>query len=352
MKRILTALLLLGCAAAWAQSGPGQAWNVFTLPNEAVTPNWKSNKAYLPGDCRRKPDACADDHRFWEEWDFKNDFGSGASVNAIDAAFAAVKDKGKYQSVMLQMPLTDAGHFRANFTEMSNAAKAHLVTIQPVLFPKWKYGAEWCYLYPDPAASNVASSCPPDPVTGKNAFETLVDIMDFTLGQVGCPTNGPTLRFAIWYGWSTSEFPQQDGTGQILWNFWHHLPTSGPTNKNCNLRDAYITWLDTGYTTDADAYAYHYLNPQQWFDTELYSDQQITDGFQVYSPNQTVITGYWNASSIASWATGMCSKWKEASSPAQFGVWTFYDRDVDRPYELYRSYINNQMAVIGSICPN
>jgi hypothetical protein len=52
--------------ASWAQHGPTQASNVFTLPNEAVTPNWKSNRPYVPKNCRRNPDACADDHRFWE----------------------------------------------------------------------------------------------------------------------------------------------------------------------------------------------------------------------------------------------------------------------------------------------
>ena len=39
----------LACSAALAASGPKTAWNVFTLPNPHVTPNWR---AYAPADCQ------------------------------------------------------------------------------------------------------------------------------------------------------------------------------------------------------------------------------------------------------------------------------------------------------------
>ena len=83
--------------------------------------------------------------------------------------------------------------------------------------------------------------------------------------------------------------------------------------------------------------------------TELYSTSQIQQYQTTYSPYQTIITGYWGASDIASWAQGMCAAWNAALHPASMGVWTFYDRDVPN-YEDYRSYINGSMAVIGSIC--
>ncbi len=366
MKRVLPALLLMVCATAWAQtsltkttaaSGPTQAWNVFTLPNEAVTPNWKSNKAYIPKDCRSRTDVCADDHRFWEEWDFTKDFAT-----AIDKAFAAVASQGNYQSVMVLMPLTAAGHFQDNYRTIASSAAAHGVTLEPVLFPKWKYGAEWCYLYQYATDSNVQSNCTLEPGTNKTlAFEALVAVMDFTLSLGGCPDSSttPGAGFTIWYGWASSEFPQQDtqaNPGDILKNFWKSL--GGVTGTTCNLQSAYITWLDTDYTDNPNHDVQKFQqwvqsqpgNKVQWVNTELYSDSQITNGASLYLPHQTVITGYWDAADITAWAQGMCSKWTTALNQPQFGVWTFYDRDVDRPYELYRSYINNQMADVGSFC--
>jgi hypothetical protein len=212
---------------------------------------------------------------------------------------------------MLLMPLTDAGYFRNNFTIMHQYALAHGVALQPVLFPKWKYGAEWCYLYrtPPPNDPNVANNCQLDSSTGQTlAFENLVSVMDFSQGLVGCTNPGtpPTPGFAVWYGWSTSEFPEQTAQsqpGEILENFWQSLPTGG-TLSGCNLQAAYITWLDTGYTNNPDVQALQlYVKNHgglQWVNTELYSDSQIVAGYNLYTPYQTVITGYWNAPDITS----------------------------------------------------
>ena len=86
-----------------------------------------------------------------------------------------------------------------------------------------------------------------------------------------------------------------------------------------------------------------------WVNTELYSAAQLLANFTAYAPYQTIITGYWGASDTASWAQGMCGNWKTAAQPARLGAWNFYDPDLGSS-ELYRSYINGSMAVIGSIC--
>src|SRR5579859_1470461 len=65
--RLLCVLVLvcfactLTCGAAVTSSGPQKAWNVFTLPNPQVTPEWRT---YAPADCQTNPDACAQDNRF------------------------------------------------------------------------------------------------------------------------------------------------------------------------------------------------------------------------------------------------------------------------------------------------
>lgn len=43
--------------------------------------------------------------------------------------------------------------------------------------------------------------------------------------------------------------------------------------------------------------------------TELYSAEQIQQYGTTYAPYQTIITGYWGAADITSWAQGMCSLW-------------------------------------------
>ncbi len=365
MKRILAALLLLACGAAWGQTGPVQAWNVFTLPNESVTPDWHN---FAPSDCTSNYDACADDTRFWEEWDFTNDFTKG-----IGDSFKAVSSLGGYQSVMLLMALGDLyppasspNNFADNvkFMYTNAAANGAGIAIEPVLFPKWKYGAEWCYLYPANAPTGYCQIAPGSSTGEALAYKKLLELMDYvqTLGG-SCTSSHPgaistaagrfNSWFAVWYGWSNSDFPYQGRKGRVLKNFWESLPKSG-AKSSCNLQASYITWLDSGYAGSPDVRNVQKyvesLGLPYWVNTELYSDTQIQQYATAYTPYQTVITGFWNAPDAASWAQGMCPKWKTASSPTRLGVWTFADRDVDPPYEYYRSYINGDMATVGKIC--
>ncbi len=370
MKRLVASLLLLGSAAAWAQTayGPSQAWNVFTLPNEAVTPNWKSNKTYIPRKCRRNPDACANDNRFWDGWDFSSDF-----AGAISSSFRTVDSVGQYQGVMLLMPLSDvtdpsiyfAQNIRLMYTSAHNDA---VIPIQAVLFPKWKYGAEWCYLY----AANAPSNCQLfNATTGEAlAHQKLVQLMDYvqTLPSGGCNVTGKQFNnsFAIWYGWDLSEFPYQGNNGQVLKAFWDSLPQSG-TPSRCNLQASYMTWLDSGWYVTGDSSGYAFVDSPDvlslqshvedqtkklYVDTELYSYDQITTLLNFYH-NQTVVTGTSGTTNVSDWKKDMCTKWGTwASSPSRLGVWTFYDRDVGTQ-EQYHAYFPGQtpsMAVISQIC--
>jgi hypothetical protein len=326
-------LMLLTCGAAMAASGPQTAWSVFSLPNPEVTPNWRT---YAPTDCQSNPDACAQDNRFWEEWDFNN-FQTG-----INTSFSAVSSLGKYQAVMLILPLGDTPSYWSNIQLMYQSAAAYGVQLEAVLFPKWKYGAEYCYLY----ISNAPSAC--QLVSGSTtalAYQKLTNLMNFmqTLSSP-CANGSYNMKFAVWYGW-TGYSP---GYGTLK-SFWQSLPTN-----RCNLQASYITWLDTSFAGTSEVqrlqnYVTKKLKLPYWVNTELYSTSQIQQYDTTYGQYQTVITGYWGASNVTTWAQGMCSQWNTALQPVRLGVWTFYDRDV-APIEQYGAYINGSMAVVASIC--
>jgi hypothetical protein len=259
LRTLVFSTLILTCGSAMAVSGPQTTWNVFSLPNPQVTPNWRT---YAPADCQSNPEACASDHRFWEEWDFSN-FQSG-----IDASFAAVNSVGKYQAVMMVMPLGDTPTYWNNIQLMYQSAAGHGVQLQGVLFPKWKYGGEYCYLY----NSNAPSGC--QLVSGKTgavASQKLVNLMNFMQNLSGaCPAGSYNMQFAVWYGWT--EFSPGYGA---LKAFWQSLPTKSATS-GCNLQTSYITWLDSGFAGNSDAqrlqrYVVKRLNLPYWVNTELYS---------------------------------------------------------------------------------
>jgi len=328
----LMVITVLKLNSAAASSGPQTAWSVFVLPNPVVTPNWRS---YAPANCASNPDACAGDSRFWESWNFS------VFASDLDASFKAVSQQGKYHAVMMLMPLGDTPTFWNNIQLVYRSAASQGVALQVVLFPKWKYGAEWCYLY----SANAPVSCPRAAGTTTSvAYLQLRKMMSFveSLGP-GCVNSAVNIPFAIWYGWSNFS-PGYDA----LKRFWQSLPNSG-----CNLRASYITWLDTAFTGTAEVQRLQQyvksLSQPFWVNTELYSTAQIQRYATTYAPYQTIITGYWGATDTTGWAQGMCLKWNTALQPARLGVWTFYDRDVS-PIELYRAYINGSMAPIGSIC--
>ena len=101
--------LIFTCVRALAAPGPQTAWNVFTLPNPQITPAWR---AYAPSACQSSPEACAKDNRFWEQWDFSN------FQSAIDSTFGAVKGMGKYQGIMMILPLGDSPNYWKNIRLM------------------------------------------------------------------------------------------------------------------------------------------------------------------------------------------------------------------------------------------
>jgi len=223
-------MLIFTCCAAAAASGPQTAWNVFTLPNPEVTPNWRT---YVPADCKSDPEACAQDHRFWEEWDFSN------FQSAIDASFATINSVGHYQAVMVIMPLGDTPTYWNNIQLMYQSAAGHGVQLEAVLFPKWKYGSEYCYLYNNraPSGCQLVSR-----TTTAVAYQKLLNLMDFVQNLGGaCTTGSYNTQFAVWYGWN--EFSPGYGA---LKDFWQTLPTHAPTSA-CNLQASYITWLDSGF---------------------------------------------------------------------------------------------------------
>lgn len=334
---LVSAMLFAGCVAAMAANGPQTTWNVFTLPNPQITPAWRN---YAPVVCQSNPDACAKDNRFWEQWDFSN------FQSAIDSSFAAVNSLGKYQGVMMILPLGDSTAYWNNIQLMYKSAASHGVQLQIAVFPKWKYGGEYCYLY----NSNAPSGC--QLVSGTTqavAYQKLLQLMNGAQTLSGYCTAGSFNRsFAVWYGWS-GFYP---GYARLK-TFWQSLPRKAAGN-GCNLQASYITWLDTGFSGTSEVqqlqkYVVNQLKRAYWVNTELYSAAQLQQYYTTYAPYQTIITGFWGASDAVSWAQGMCSKWGTAQKPARLGTWTFYDQDLAGA-ESYRAYINGSMAAVGSIC--
>lgn len=210
LRTLVSVLLLFSCGMAMAASGPQTAWSVFSLPNPQVTPSWRS---YAPADCSTTTDACAGDNRFWEEWDFTN------FQSAIDSSFSSVSSQGHYQGVMLIMPLGDTALYWNNLQLMYNSAAGHGVQLQIALFPKWKYGAEYCYLYNTnaPSGCQLASGS-----TTALAYQKLTNLMDFAHNLAGSCTSSYHLPFAVWYGWSNFS-PGYS----VLKSFWQSLPSRG-----------------------------------------------------------------------------------------------------------------------------
>lgn len=325
------------CVNGMAATGPSTAWNVFTLPNPQVTPNWRS---YAPSSCQSDPDACAQDQRFWQLWNFNN------FQNAIDGTFSAVHSMGKYQGVMMILPLGDTTAYWNNIKVMYQSAAKHGVELQVVVFPKWQFGAEYCYLY----RSGAPSGCPRvSGTTGAVAYQKLLKLMKYVQTLSGACTGGTYhRRLAVWYGWGDFS----PGYSRLK-DFWQSLPTKD-AGCGCNLQASYITWLDTPYSglpevKQLQSYVTTQLKRSYWVNTELYSTAQLQTYYKTYSPYQTIITGYWGASDAASWGQGMCAKWSTALNPSRLGTWTFSDPDLPNS-ESYRSYINGAMATVGSIC--
>ena len=129
------------------------------------------------------------------------------------------------------------------------------------------------------------------------------------------------------------------------------IPWQKGSSSGCNLQAAYITWLDTPYSGTAEVqqlqkYVVSQLKRPYWVNTELYSAAQIQANYSTYAPYQTIITGYWGASDVTSWAKGMCATGTRRAQPVRLASWTFYDMDLTSS-ESYRAYINGGMAAMG-----
>ena len=334
---VVCCMLMFTCVAAVAAAGPQTSWNVVTLPNPQITPAWRT---YAPSACQSSPEACAGDNRFWEQWDFKK------FQSAIDSSFAAVQSLGQYQGVIVILPLGDTSTYWNNIRVLYNSANNHGVQLQLAVFPKWKFGGEYCYLY----NRNAPAACPVvSGTTTAVAYKKMWSLMNFAQKLSGQCTAGTYNRpVAVWYGWG--DFAPGY---TALKSFWQSLPQKVYAN-GCNLQAAYITWLDTPYSATAEVqqlqkYVVSQLKRPYWVNTELYSTTQIQANYSTYAPYQTIITGYWGASDVASWAKGMCANWNTAAQPVRFASWTFYDMDLTSS-ESYRAYINGGMAAMGSIC--
>ena len=202
-------------------------------------------------------------------------------------------------------------------------------------FPSGSSAAEYCYLY----NSNAPAACPvASGTTTAVAFRKLVSLMNFAQTLSGpCTAGTYNRKIAVWYGWG--DFFARVRRSEEL------LAISSPkgSSNGCNLQAAYITWLDTPYSGTAEVqqlqkYVVNQLKRPYWVNTELYSAAQIQANYSTYAPYQTIITGYWGASDVTSWAKGMCAHWNTAAQPVRLASWTFYDMDLTSSESVSRLY--------------
>jgi hypothetical protein len=84
--------------------------------------------------------------------------------------------------------------------------------------------------------------------------------------------------------------------------------------------DMVVQSWDTANKSTELKYVVNKLHRAYWVDTELYSTAQIQQYDTTYAPYQAIVTGYWGAPNITSWAQGMCSNWNTALKPDRLGV--------------------------------
>ncbi len=107
-----------------------------------------------------------------------------------------------------------------NIRGMYNSAKNHGVQLQLVVFPKWKFGGEYCYLYNrnSPTACPVASG-----TTRQWLTKGYLKLMNFAQTLSGPCTAGTYNRpVAVWYGWGDVS----PGYAALK-SFWQSLPQKG-----------------------------------------------------------------------------------------------------------------------------
>ena len=170
---------------------------------------------------------------------------------------------------------------------MYNSAASHGVQLEAVVFPKWKYGGEYCYLY----KTNAPAGCQNDyGTTTAVAYHKIWNVINFMQTVSGSCTPGTYHRpVAVWYGWG--DFSPGYAA---LKSFWEASPRAN--GNGCNLQAAYITWLDTPSSGNTDVqqlqkYVVNQLKRPYWVNTELYSTTQIQQYYSTYTPYQTIITG-------------------------------------------------------------
>lgn len=166
---VLLVLLILSSPVSYVSGadGPQSASMVIVLPNPGVTPGWRD---FAPPECKANPEDCVkDSHGFWE-WDFKN------FADAIDAAFRKIAAAG-YRRVVPIIPLSDTLTFTDNIKLMFAYAAKYGLAFDPAIFPKYKWGAEWCYLY----SSGAPADCAVVDVTSRRAvaYVKMTELMNY-----------------------------------------------------------------------------------------------------------------------------------------------------------------------------
>lgn len=191
-----------------------------------------------------------------------------------------------YNTLIVVVPAEDRELFYSNLRLLDSLASEKSLKIFWAIFPKWKYGAEWDYLYP-----------------GTRMNKLLLEVMSYLSNL------NSTWLIAVWYGWRDRADPRE------VISFYESLPEK--------LKPFYALWLDQPYVEVARGLVEH--DPKFLTVTELYSEAAIS-AYSGMLKRQMIVTGYYGARSPEDWLSGISRKLSLVKGFNRYlGVWIYYD---------------------------
>lgn len=202
----------------------------------------------------------------------------------IDEDFKVISSV--YNTVIVFIPGEDTSEFYSNLGVLDSLATKNNLKVLWTILPKWKYGAESDYLYPN---------------TQMNAL--VLNLMGFL------STLNSTWKIAVWYGWNDRCDPYD------IYRFYQSLPA--------DLKTLYAVWIDQPFVACTKGLSSR--NPPFLVVTELYSESSLRDFSNLYK-HQMIVTGYSGARTPEEWLERVSWKLSFVKGVDRLlGFWVFYD---------------------------
>jgi len=226
----------------------------------------------------------------------------------IENDFRVISSAG-YDFAILVVPLSDTEVFRFNARLIDELAQLARLRVLYLVLPKWEYGDEWEYLIP-----------------GSRVSTALLSVSKHLLNL------SSTLAVAVWYGWEGRAMNPGELEGFYL--------SLGDAE-----REKVWLWIDQPFIEKANSSGIFGVLDRlnATLVTELYDPVKLSL-YQNATRKQVIVTGYWNASTVDEWLSGVKGKLSLVDTPGRLlGIWIFWDVD-DGWGEAYRAYIGGELA--------